>query len=81
MTPALYGERLAGCGCRGVPDGQHLPGCPHHRACRVPTCAACGYRAATEEGCCGICGTPREGRVESPGGPVRRRRDSAAEAP
>jgi hypothetical protein len=78
--PGLYAERLAWCGCRSLPDGQHVPSCPYDRASLAPVCAGCGYRAATEEGCCGICGTPREGRADSVGGPVGPT-DPAAETP
>jgi hypothetical protein len=80
MMPGLYAERLARCGCRCVPDGQHLPGCPYHRVSPAPVCAACGYRAATEDGCCGICGTPREGRADSASDPAGTT-DPAAGAP
>lgn len=59
MRTALYSERIAACGCRGVPDGQHLPGCPEHQSREAPICSGCGYRAAIEEGRCGICGTAR----------------------
>ncbi|HVX32885.1 MAG TPA: hypothetical protein VHA80_07065 [Solirubrobacterales bacterium] len=80
MTSGLYGERVAGCGCRGVPDGRHVPGCVRNRTTPAPVCEACVLRAATEAGCCGICGTPREGPGED-GGAVPRRPDPAAEAP
>jgi hypothetical protein len=26
-----YSERKAPCGCKGLPEGQHLPGCERHR--------------------------------------------------
>lgn len=56
MTTGLYSQRVAACGCRGVPDGQHLPGCVEHHSREAPICGGCGYRAAVEEGRCGICG-------------------------
>lgn len=55
-----YSRRRAACGCAGVPDGQHLPGCELHAAVWAPSCPACGYRSAIDDGRCGICGTRRE---------------------
>lgn len=70
MTPArpdhpLWSARIAPCGCRGVPDDQHVPGCPLNTATTAPRCENCGFRAATEGGRCGICGVLRE--IESDG--------------
>jgi hypothetical protein len=56
----LYSQRRAPCGCSGVPDGQHLPGCPHCKTGGAPLCERCGYRARTDEGRCGICGADRD---------------------
>ncbi len=66
MSAEPYSQRRAPCGCRGVPDGQHLPGCAHSTTKPAPQCASCGRRARTEAGCCGICGAPREGNGEAP---------------
>lgn len=58
-SPVLYSQRSAPCGCRGVPTGQHLPGCPHCASGEAPRCERCGLRARTEAGRCGICGARR----------------------
>ncbi len=71
MTPApLYSRRLAPCGCRGLPDGQHLAGCDRRRAAEAPECQRCGYRAATEGGRCAVCGTSREAVPPAPAAPM-----------
>jgi hypothetical protein len=71
MTPTLlYSQRLSACGCRGVPEGQHLPGCDRHRGAEAHECRRCGYRAATEGGCCAICGTLRDGIPPAPAAPM-----------
>lgn len=62
----LYGERVAACGCWGIPEGHHVPGCPSSATPPAPLCDLCGYRARTEDGCCGTCGEPRDG-AEPPG--------------
>jgi hypothetical protein len=71
MTPTpLYSRRLAPCGCRGLPDGQHLARCDSHRAAEAPECRRCGYRAATEGGRCAVCGTSREAVPPAPAAPM-----------
>lgn len=57
VTP--YSRRRSPCGCQGVPEGQHLPGCSQHRGKEAPRCERCGFRAATDEGRCAICGALR----------------------
>ncbi len=57
--PSLYSQRVAPCGCRSVPAGQHLPGCSECSTEDAPHCERCGLRARTEAGCCGICGAVR----------------------
>jgi hypothetical protein len=69
LTP-LYSRRLAPCGCRGLPDGQHLAGCDRHRATEAPECRRCGYRAATEGDRCTVCGTSRETVPPAPAAPM-----------
>jgi hypothetical protein len=60
MSSAVpYSQRRSPCGCQGVPEGQHLPGCSQHRGEEAPRCERCGYRAATDEGRCAICGALR----------------------
>jgi len=70
VTPPLYSARRAPCGCRGLPDGQHLPGCDRHRGSEAPECRRCGFRAATDEGRCAICGTSREAIPPAPSAPM-----------
>ena len=53
----LYAERVHPCGCRGVPEGQHLGGCSSAAAVReAPCCRICGYRVAPAAGHCPTCG-------------------------
>lgn len=59
IRTAPYSRRRSPCGCQGVPEGQHLPGCSQHRGEEAPKCERCGYRAATDEGRCAICGALR----------------------
>jgi hypothetical protein len=71
MTPTpLYSQRRASCGCSGLPEGQHLPGCDRHPGAEASACRRCGYRAATEGGCCAICGTSREAVPPAPAAPM-----------
>ncbi len=70
MTPPAYSARRASCGCRGLPKGQHLPGCERHRGLEAPECWRCGFRAATDDGRCAICGTPREEIPPAPAAPM-----------
>lgn len=72
MTPAsLYSDRRAPCGCRGLPEGQHLPCCERHGGgADAPQCRRCGFRAATDEGRCAICGTPRDAIPPAPAAPM-----------
>ena len=58
---APWSVRTSRCGCRGVPDGQHLPGCRENATSPAPKCSRCGHHGKTESGRCGICGFPRNG--------------------
>ncbi len=66
----LYSARRAPCGCWGIPDGQHLPGCECHRGVEASQCRRCGFRAATDAGRCAICGTSREAIPPAPATPM-----------
>lgn len=71
MSPiAPYSARQAPCGCRGLPEGQHLPGCESQAGAEAPECRRCGYRAATDQGRCAICGTSREAIPPAPAAPM-----------
>lgn len=55
----VFATRVAGCGCRGLPTGQHMPGCSTGMgsATHALKCRSCGYRTATLPGRhCGLCG-------------------------
>lgn len=54
-----YAEKIAACGCRGVPEGQHIVGCPQAMVEEATRCSACGFRTSTERDHCGLCGTPK----------------------
>ena len=66
----LYNQRRSPCGCQGVPQGQHLPGCKQHRGEEAPRCERCGFRAATDEGRCAICGCLRDEIPPAPAAPM-----------
>lgn len=57
-----YSEREQPCGCRGVPEGQHVATkCGDYpsttRGVAVAReCLHCGYRSKTEHGRCAFCG-------------------------
>jgi hypothetical protein len=70
VTGPLYSARRAPCGCRGMPEGQHLPACERHRGSEAPRCRRCGFRAATDEGRCAICGALREKIPPAPAAPM-----------
>lgn len=60
-----FSERVAPCGCRGVPDGQHVANqCGYSigepRLGEAPRCARCNLRGKTVSGLCPFCGQPRE---------------------
>jgi hypothetical protein len=57
---APYFQRTQPCGCRGVPDGQHLPGCEHSTTRPAAICGACGLRGVHLLNVCPHCGTPQE---------------------
>ncbi len=68
VAPAAgtFSERVAPCGCRGVPDGQHVADrCGSAtrsgmtNVSEAPMCSACHYRGVTYHGVCPFCGTPR----------------------
>ena len=57
---APYWNRVAPCGCRSVPDGQHVPPCAHCTTPEAKKCPVCGIRTATDaDGACGRCGRPK----------------------
>lgn len=57
---AIYAQRVHACGCRGVPDGQHIPPCPYCATPEARRCEPCGMRTATDpDGACGRCGLPK----------------------
>lgn len=45
----VYATKRQPCGCKGVPVGQHLHGCPTGKGCGnyADRCPVCGYRTAT----------------------------------
>lgn len=61
-----YSERVAECGCRGVPDGQHIAGCRElkllgRKTPRALHCRSCNHLSADVVSGgytrCGICGS------------------------
>lgn len=54
--PGTYGARVNECGCRSVPESQHVPGCTGNDTRSAPQCENCGYRGRWDHGVCPHCG-------------------------
>lgn len=60
---ADYFNRVLPCGCRSVPDAQHLPGCPHNNTPDAMECTVCGLRSEARLGVCDHCGEVIPGAI------------------
>lgn len=52
------------CECRGIPDGMHVPPCPHNDTPEARTCEHCGFRSPHKLDVCETCGfiQPKESK-------------------
>ena len=51
---------LDDCPCRGIPDGMHIPPCPHNDTPHAEQCEHCENEAVHVLGVCQICGYRKE---------------------
>lgn len=57
-----FAFREQACGCRGVPDGVHVAGCPKQEPPTrdAPRCENCGLRGRPIAGVCPHCGLKKD---------------------